>query len=210
MSNSTNDENNSEVIHTLESEIERPVSRRAIAFVCALLLTSGVIAGYIYLRWRYEKQRQAQNPAPVQNAAPAPIPQAMIYLDDAMIKGGQAVIGGTVNNISQETLKSLSVELELTKREGGVVEKKVLPLEPRDLAPGQSGRYTITISRDYRGARLSKLLSEESNEIPFRTAQGAKRPPEKPSPTKTIVVKPKSSKAGEDFINTPDTPIIIK
>ena len=210
MFNSISEGRNSDIINTLENETRRSISTRAIALLCALLLTSGVIAGYLYLRWQYEDQRQIQNSTSAQAASTAPSPQALVYLDDAMIKGSQAVIGGTVNNISQETLKSLSVELELTKREGNVVEKKVLPLEPHDLASGQSGRYTITISRDYRGARLSKLLSGNNLEIPFRTSQGAKRPAEKPSPTKTIIVKRKPSKEGEDFINTPDTPIVIK
>jgi hypothetical protein len=200
-----------EIIHTIESTDRRSLTNKLLALVCAVLLTGGVIFGYFYIRWRHERdasQNQSQNT----EAKPAPSPLANVLVDEPIPKGSQALLGGTVTNTSQQTFKSLSVELELTKRKDNTIEKRNIAIEPNELPPGQSGRYALTItSNEFKQAKVTKLLGDGNTEIPFKQGQGAKRPLEKPSPpkVKVVVIKPKS-KSGEDFINSPDDPVVIK
>ena len=201
---------NEEIIHTIESTDSRSAKNKAIALLCALLLTCGVIFGYLYLRWRNERIAALNQPT-TEEVKSAPSPLADILVDEAIPKGTQATISGTVVNTSQETLKSLAVELECTKREGGI-ETKTLPIEPNELANGQSGRYSITLpSKEFKSIKVLRLLSGGKSEIPFKQSAGAKRPLEKPSPQKVkiVVIKPER-KSGDDYINTPDTPVVIK
>jgi len=134
-------------------------------------------------------------------------PRAEIYIDDAMMKGSQTIIGGTVQNISGEQLSDLSVEINFTKRKDGFTETKVIPLVPHDLAPGEQGRYSITITaQDYSAARVLGLKSGSlMAQIPFKTLPGAQRPLEKTPDGKTIMVS-RPRPRGDEFINTPDNP----
>jgi len=198
---------------TFESENPRSGLIKTIAVLSAIILTAAVVVGYFYMRWRHAQQNQPQNQAVTQETKPYIAPKVTIFIDEAMIKGSNVVIGGTVKNISQENLSGLSIELELFKRKTNESEKRVLPLEPKDIAPGQTARYTITIpSKEFAKTKISRLFSNTNNSnIAFNTDEGAKRPPQYPtqSKTKIIIEKPKSG-AGDGFYNSPDDPVIIK
>jgi hypothetical protein len=170
--------------------------------------------GYLVLRKRHaEKLRAEQQAAQAQEAKPAPTPLLQLFVDDAMLKGSQAVLGGTILNISGEKLTDLSVELELKRRKDGGSETRTLTVEPRELSPQEQGRYTLSVpSGDYRETRVLHIRSGNSGagEIAFKMLPGAQRPPEKPPETKVTIVKPSPKRGkGEEFINTPDTPVKI-
>lgn len=210
MFNTDSNKQNEEIIHTIESTDSRSAKNKAIAIVCALAITCCVIFGYLYLKWRNDRQTALKQPAVIE-PKPLPTPLADIFVDEAISKGSQAMISGTVLNISQQNLKSLSIEIELTKRKDGSKEIKILPLEPSELSPGQSGHYSAVFqSKDYRSAKVLRLVSEGNPETPFKQSPGAKRPVEKPSPqkVKVVIIKPKGSEG--DFINSPDTPVVIR
>lgn len=201
--------------YDFEPERRRSPLFLIVSIVCALAVTGGLLAGYYYLQRRHAEQTRATQQAMNPPEKPVVPPQAQVYEDEAMIKGSQAVIGGTVRNISNETLSDLTVELELTRRKDAVKEKRILTLEPKDLAPNQQGKYSLSVlKRDYRSAHLVRLLgSGGSAEIAYKTAPGAQRPPEPPPhQTETIIVnKPAPRKgSGEEFVNSPDNPGTIR
>ena len=199
-------------LNDFEGERRRSPLFLIISAICALAITGCLLAGYLYLQRRNAEQarlrQQAMTP-PEKVVAP---PQAQVYEDEAMIKGAQAIIGGTVNNISNEKLADISVELELIRRSDGSTERRTLALVPKDLAPNEQGRYTLSVlKRDYRSAHLVRISGGAggSNTIAFKTAPGAQRPPEPPpKATENVIVnKPAPPKgSGEEFINTPDNP----
>lgn len=202
---------NEEIIHTIESTDRRSAMNKAVGLLCALLLTGGLIGGYLYLRWRNERQAALNQPK-VEQTKPVANVLANILVDEPIPKGAQAILGGTIVNTSDKPLSSLSIEMEFTKRDGEGVEKKVLSIEPKDLSPGQSGRYSFTfLSKEFKSVKITRLLSVDNSEIAFKQSAGAKRPLEKPKPPQVTIVyeKPKPKK-GEDFINTPDTPMVVK
>jgi hypothetical protein len=186
-----------------------------IAVIAALALTGGIFAGYMFLKKRHAEQVNAQRQAEMAAAAtkPAAPPELQVFVDDAMLKGSQTVIGGTLLNISGEKISDISVELELRPRKGGSAETRAVAVEPKDLAPNQQGRYSLKVStQDYSHARLLRIKSgARTEEVAFKTAPGAQRPPEVIKPEiKTILVKPPPKRGnGEEFINTPDTPAKI-
>jgi hypothetical protein len=194
----------------LPEEEQASYGRRvAVGVLCAILFTAAVLGGYLYLRNRHARETAARELAEAREIKPVVPPKAHIYVDDAMIKGPQTIIGGTVQNISAEPLSDLSVEINLTKRKDGFTETKVIPVDPHDIAPGEQGRYSFTITaQDYSAARVLGLKSGDLKaqiQIPFNTLPGAQRPPEKPPEGKTIMVS-RPRPRGEEFLNTPDNP----
>ena len=194
----------------LETEARRSPFILIAAVLCALAITAGLFAGYLYLRRRHAEnelaRQQAQTPPASKPSGP---PLLQVYEDDALIKGSQAMIGGTLVNISAENLTDLAVELELHKRKGGDKETRTLPVTPKDLTPQQQGRYTLMVmSRDYSYARLVRIKSSaRPAEVAFKSAPGAQRPPEPPPQSKTVILpRPTPRKGEEEFINTPDKP----
>lgn len=183
-----------------------------VAVLAGLVVTATLLGGYFYLRSRHAAQtlvaEQQQN-APARQTVQ---PDLKIYEDEAMIKGQQVMVGGTVQNISNAAIADLSLEMELTRRAGGAKESRTIALTPKDLAPNEQGHYSLTVlSREFRQARIVRVLSgTRSGEIAFVTAPGAQRPPAPPSQTnRTIIVnRPRSSNG--DFINTPDNPTPIR
>lgn len=194
-------------IHDHQQERASSSTRIALGVLCALVLSATVFGGYMYLRNRHARETAARALAETPPAKPVVPAKAQIFVDDAMPKGGQTVIGGTVENISGEQLAGLSVEIDLRKRKDGATDIKNIPLEPSDLAPGQKGSYSFTIvSQEYSSARVLGLKSSTLQaQIPFKTLPGAERPLEKTPEGKTIMVgKPRGR--GEEFLNTPDNP----
>ncbi len=200
-------------VESLGTEKNRSLFTRSVAVVFAIAFTAALLAGFLILRWRHEKRLRAEQAAQTQAVKPAPIPVLQVFMDDAMIKGSQAIIGGTVQNISKESFEGLIVDLELKRRKDGVAEIHSRKLEPANIGPEQQGRYSITIpSGQYRESRVAQIRSESHpGELAFKTSPGARRPPERtPDSGKTIIVNPSSRRSNsEEFINTPDNPVRV-
>lgn len=187
-------------------EPKSSLSLKVIAAIAALVVTVLVFAGYAYLRQRHAEDTSASlaSQAPAAEVKP---PKALIKADEPLLSGGKTTLGGAVKNTSQEKLSGIAVELELKRRKDGVPEKKLVTIEPAELEPDQEGRYSLQLqAQDYSSARLVALRAgPDSAAIPYTTAPGQKRPPERLE-SKTITVdKPRSSKRDE-FLNTPDNP----
>lgn len=189
----------------LFAEARRPIGPKLLAAVSALVITALVFTGYVLLR-----KRHAQDSGSLSSSAPGveprKPPKALVIVNEALLQGGKTIIGGTVRNTSSEKLEGLSVELELKRRKDGVAETQLLTLEPAQLEPEQEGRYSLQIkAQDYSSARLVGLKAGPSLlALPYTTAQGQKRPPERLE-SKTITIGKPSSKRGE-FLNSPDNP----
>ena len=200
-------------LKSLGGEKDRSFLTRGIAILCALGLTASLLIGYLILRRRHAERLRAEQAAQTQAVKPAPVPVLQLFIDDAMIKGSQAVLGGTVQNISVEKQTGLTVSVELKRRKDGAAEVRSVPLEPRDLEPEAFGRYSLTVpSGEYRESRVLQIKSDRhSGELAFKTSHGSQRPPERlPQTGKTIIVKPSPSRGkGEEFINTPDNPVKV-
>lgn len=185
-------------------ESKRSAAPMVLAGVSAIVITALVFAGYALLR-----KRHAEESASLLVSAPAAESKkpakALVILDEALLQGGKTIIGGTVRNISAEKLEGLSVELELKRRKDGVTETQLLPLDPAHLEPQQEGHYSVQLrAQDYSFARLITLKGGPGLvALPYSTAPGQKRPPERLE-TKTITVG-KPSRGGE-FLNSPDSP----
>lgn len=175
-----------------------------------------VLAAVILLPGCGRTQTQSASKA----AAPATPPskqtrthQAVIFEDEAMPRGSAAVVGGKVENVSNAELKDLYVEMRLVPRGGGEAVVKEVAVKPSALAPGERGEYSITISsQEWGSAGVLRLKSRgPEGEIAFRSEPGAKRPPMRVAKeTRTVVVPRGKSKGGDDFINTPDNPEVIR
>lgn len=195
----------------LDTEPKRSTLTLIVALVCALAITAALFGGYLYLRHRHGQSELARQQSEGQpQTKPTGPPLLQVYEDDAMLKGGQATISGTVVNISPENMTDISIELELRRRGSSGTEVRALPLSPKDLTPEQQGRYALTVqTRDFSNARLLRIKSgARASDIVFKSAPGAQRPPERPPQTnRTIVVpRPTPRKGEEEFINTPDNP----
>ncbi|MDQ3255718.1 MAG: hypothetical protein M3R15_17775, partial [Acidobacteriota bacterium] len=85
--------------------------------------------------------------------------EVRILEDEAMLRGSQAIIGGAVQNTSAKKLEALKVQLELTRRHDDSNEIRVVELKPQNLAPGEQGRYAVTLaSHEWAAARVARLL----------------------------------------------------
>jgi hypothetical protein len=188
----------------LEDEERNHTRRLLIGLLCAVLLTGAVLAGYLALRKRHERQVAA---AVAAEKTKKPAPKVEVFVDDATLNGKKTVLGGTIHNISNEELRNLAVQLQLRKRLGGGIETRSVTPQDTNLAPDGKTHYSVELlAQDYMTAQLLRVVSgDNQTEVPFRTLPGAPRPPmEAPSP-KTIVVKRPAPKDGE-FINTPNNP----
>ena len=181
--------------------------RKLLAGLLALVFTGAVLAGYLYFRNRHTRQSlSASQPRAAATTAPKGPAKAHILVDDALLKGGQTIIGGTVKNISQETLSGLAVDLELKRRTGGTAERMTVTLTPPQLEPNQEANYSLKVpAKDFSGVRLLSLTSmPNATQLAFTTAPGQKRPLEKIEPK--IVVVPRPPSRGGEFLNSPDNP----
>ena len=177
-----------------------------VALLAALLVTGLVFGGYTVLRKRHQQQTLAANQAQERRSPEPKGPaKAQILVDDALMKGDQTILGGTVRNISSENLSSLLVDLELTRRKDGGTQRTSVQVEPTQLAPQQEGRYSLQLrSADYSSVRLVGLKGGTNSALlAYVGAPGQKRPPEKLE-SKTIIINRPTSKGG--FLNSPSNP----
>jgi hypothetical protein len=191
----------------IEDEERRRTRRLFIGIVCALLLTGIVLGGYLYLRKRHEREVATA----VENAKTRALaPKVEVLVDDATLNGRQTVLGGTVHNISTETLRNLSVELELRRRVGGGLETRAVTPDQTELAPDGRSRYGLELlAQDYSTARLLRIVAGENRqELPFKALPGAPRPPMPVPAGKTVIVK-RPTPRGDEFINTPNNPVRV-
>ena len=174
--------------------------------LAAVVVTSVVFFGYSTLRKRHQQGVIAaqQVPAVTTNEPKGP-PKVQILVDDALTKGDQSLLGGTVKNISEETLSDLRINLELIRRKDGGTDKISAAVEPKELSPQQEGRYSLQLhAADYVSVRLAGLKSGSSPELlAYLAGPGQKRPAERLQ-GRTIIVTHPSSRGG--FLNTPDSP----
>lgn len=189
-------------------EEKRSTGDRIFAALCAVLITAIIFAGYTYLRRRHAQQRLATAVQPLQTSQNIPKgpAKAHILVDDALLKGGQTIIGGTVRNISSEKLSILTVGLELRRRKDGSLEQTAVPVEPNELEPTQEGRYVLKLpAQHYISVRLVTLKGgTDSALLAYTTSSGQKRPLEKTEPKVVTVPRP-GARTGE-FLNSPDKP----
>jgi hypothetical protein len=176
--------------------------------LAALLVTGLVFAGYIVLRRKYQQSAladaQAQATRQSERRGPA---KAQIFVDEALMKGDQTILGGSVRNISGENLSNLAVDLELTRRKDGSSQKTAVQVEPTQLAPQQEGRYSLQVrSADYITVRFAGLKGGANLAmLAYVAAPGQKRPLEKLE-SKTIIVNRPGTGSKGGFLNSPDTP----
>lgn len=191
----------SELLH----EEKTSFGRKFIAGLLALVFTVAVLSGYLYFRYRHANDvSEAQRREALANVPRGPI-KAHILMDEAISKGGQTIIGGTVKNISPERLSGLAVELELKSRAGRNVERITLPLTPAELEQNQEGKYSVKLPQNFGAVRLVSLISEpNATQLAFTTGIGQKRPFEKIEPKVVVVPRPRSK--GGEFLNSPDNP----
>ncbi|HWT03466.1 MAG TPA: FxLYD domain-containing protein [Pyrinomonadaceae bacterium] len=205
----TPDDTGNNFAETDGSEIKRDRSPiiKIVSIILAVAVTATLLVGFLVWRKRHEESvGVAQPQAQAKQAKPALPAKVQIYMDEAVRKGSEAIIGGTVHNISGESLTNLSVEIELSHRKDAGTEVRSLNVEPKELAPDQKGRYSLTLTGDYRSFKLLRIKTA-SDEIGFKAAPGAQRPAERAPEHRTIIVnRPAPSKQGEEFINTPDNP----
>ncbi len=180
------------------------------AVVCALLLTVSLLFGYLFLRQRHNRRIEAEKQAQLAAQQVSP-PIAHIKENEARLKGSEAILSGTISNISNEKIENLSLEFEL-KRRGGGTEHRTIEVVPPNLNPGEEGHYSFAIaSKDWSSARIVHLRDGRGrNDIAFKTSLGEKRPAERTPQVPKVVVVPRPKPKGEGFINTPDNPIPIK
>jgi hypothetical protein len=179
---------------------------KVIAAISAVVVTIAVLVGYAYLRQRHAGN--AGSPATAQSSPePKKPPQALILVDDALLRGNKTLVGGTVKNTSAERLAQVAVELELKRRKDGLPERKLIEVEPSQLEPGQEGRYSVELkSQEYGSARLVGLrVGPDSRSVAYSSGAGQKRPLERLESKTIMVDRPPSSKRGE-FLNSPDNP----
>jgi hypothetical protein len=140
---------------------------------------------------------------------------AIIYVDEAMLGGPFAIIGGRVENTSGDYLRNVFVELELERRADGTREKHQVKVRPEELGPGQKGSYALRVrSEEWSDSRLTALRSETSEKaIAFKLAPGNRRPPERIVARQVMkpaeATRAKKPRTSEEFINSPDTPISV-
>ena len=187
-------------------EEKQSIKPKLIAALVAVVITGIGFAGYAYLKHRNQQQlARAIEPKPVESNLPKGPPKAHISVDDALLKGGQTVIGGTVKNTSGEKLIGLTVGLELRPRRGKDVEHTLVPVEPKELNPEEEGRYLLKLpAQQYSSVRLIGLnTGPDSALLAYTTSQGQKRPPERLQPR--VIIQQRPSRPG-DFLNSPENP----
>lgn len=195
---------------------ERSPLTTVIAFVLALAIAGGLFYFYLYLRNRHVSQLPSINKAlnNSERAKTLALPlRAQIAQDEVWARNGQALIGGTVRNISQDKLSNLIIEVEMKRRLDGQTESRLLEVTPNVLAPEEQGKFSLHVpSREYSGLRIVRLKdASNSMDIGFTTVHGAARPLERAPQSKTIIIERPARRTHDgEFLNTPDNPEVIR
>jgi|SRR5215831_4437921 len=188
----------------IEEEEQRHTRRLLIGILCALVLTGLVLGGYLFLVRRHERQVAVAATAEKVEKAKAKVEVAV---DEPTTEGKKSVLGGTIHNISNQTLSNVAVELQLRRRSGGAVEARVVTPESSELAPDAKTSYRLEVPvQDYISATFSRVLTGDAHvATAFKAVPGAERPPLPAPPAKTIVVGRPGPRDGE-FLNSEQNP----
>jgi hypothetical protein len=186
---------------------------KGIGILSSVLLIAALAGGYFVLRRTQTQHFQSsvrQAPAPAIEPA-----KLQVYEDEVFLKKSEAVIGGTIENISNESLGRLQVTIKLQRRDGREELKTVPLLGVKDLAPGARGNYSLRIPTGlWDNAKVVSVAPPDTNNTySFKSKPGKERPAEPPPATiqRTVIIeRTKPRPKGEEFINTPDNPVIIR
>lgn len=187
----------------IEDEERRHGRRLLIGVLCALVVTGLLLGGYLWLKKRHERQLAAALAVETQKKAP----KVEVFVDENIVENKKALLGGTIHNISNETLSGLAVELQLRRRLGGGVETRLVVPQSSELAPDARTRYSLEIAApDYSSSTFLRVVTGEQRQaVVFKALPGEARPPMEPTASKTVVVKKPAAK-GDGFINTQNNP----
>lgn len=187
----------------IEEEERRHTRRLLIGIVCALILTGMLLGGYLLLVKRHERQVAAAIALENQKKAA----KVEVFVDDNILDGKRALLGGTIHNISNEPLRGIAVELQLRRRVGGGVETRTVVPQSSELASDARTRYSLELpAPDYISSTLLRVVAGENRAaIPFKALPGAARPPMETPASKTVIVNRPAPK-GEEFINNQNNP----
>ncbi len=188
----------------IEEEEKRHSRRLLVGLTCALFLTGTVLGGFVFLIKRHERQVAAATEAENKKKAAAKVE---VFVDEATVNGKTTVLGGTIHNISNESLHNVAVELQLRKRVAGGVETRAVNPVPTELPPDGKARYTLELPvQNYISATFLRVIAGDDHaEVTFKTLPGAPRPPMDPPAAKSIMVS-RPAPRGDEFINTPSNP----
>src|SRR5687768_9434681 len=92
----------------LEAKRGRSTAVKIISVLAAVAVTAALLIGLLIWRKRHKERvttEKAVHTTPVRAALPA---EVQVFMDQPVRKGPQAVVGGTVQNISGESLSNMS------------------------------------------------------------------------------------------------------
>lgn len=189
---------------------------KVIGIVCAALIVASIFGGYFLLRSRQAAAQQVDERAG--DTQPATRERAKVHVleDEAFLRRSDAVIGGTIRNVSDQKLSNLLLTIKLQSRDGRTEELRTIATSPEDLEPQASANYSVAVSSaKWSGAKVVAVVADgDSNPQPFLSMRGKPRPREAPPApiVRTITVeRPKpTNRKGEEFLNTPDTAVPIR
>ncbi len=98
-------------------------------------------------------------------------------------------------------------------RMDGQTENLEVEVVPQNLEPEEQGKFSLRVpSHDYSGLRILRLKDKAKlMSIAYTSVPGAPRPVERTPETKTIIVqRPAPRTRGDEFLNTPDNPEVIR
>ncbi len=177
---------------------------KIISAVCAVLFVLILGGAYLVLRAKYVSQPAHKTAVDAPREA-----QVQVFEDEIFLNKNRAVVGGTIRNISAQTLSSITVALELKNATDS--EMRNVLIEPSVLAPQAEGRYTLQLpAKQWSAARVSAVTSGDAVALNFKSSLGKPRPFETPQTQSRTVLVERPRTKGDDFINTPDTPISIR
>ena len=192
----------------IEEEERRHTRRLIVGMLCALLLTGSVCGGYFYLRKRHERQVAATVAAENSEKEKKEKAKVEVAVDEAKTEGKKSILGGSIHNISNETLHNLAVELQLRRRIGGATEARIVIPESSELPPDATTHYRVELAtQDYGTATFARVVTSDTHlAIAHRAMPGAARPPLPPVPAGKVVVVPRPAPKEGEFINTEQNP----
>lgn len=202
---------------------------KLIGLISAAVIILALFGGYFALRTRQAQLTASESrhnlseetAATAAAAAAAPI-KLRVFENEAYLKNSQVVLGGTLENISAEGLTGLTVTIRLMNRNTDAEDLKTVTPAPADLAPGARASYSLTVpSGKWSGAKVVRVASASSEnsanseaDVAFQSSRGNLRPREQQpaAQVRTVIVNrpPRPKGKGEEFLNTPDNPVIIK
>lgn len=188
---------------------------KIIGIVCAALMVTSIFGGYFLLRSRHAAAPPADARAGETEHAARGQAKLHVLEDEAFLRRSDAVIGGTIRNVSNQKLSKLLLTIKLQSRDGRTEELRTIAASPKDLEPHASATYSVAVpSAKWSGAKVVAVTADaDSTSQPFLSMRGKPRPreaPPAPVVRATTVERPKPIRRGEEFLNTPDTAVPIR